>query len=101
LTIIFIFVIKIFYDPAAITASVEILLQIHRGSTSSRRQPPMPVTIVQAAIESALRDYIAHQLGDGIHLKMEIKLAATRGDKGFTATITIPRTTKDPARRIP
>ena len=49
----------------------------------------MQITLVQAEIEQALTEYIHRQINvrEGMHI--EIDLAATRGQQGFTAMIDI------------
>ena len=49
----------------------------------------MKIIIVQAEIEQAIRDYINSQLNVKDGHEIQIDLAATRGENGFTATIDI------------
>ncbi len=49
----------------------------------------MQITIVQAEIETAIRNYIQEQIVVREGMKIDIDLRATRGDAGFMATIDI------------
>lgn len=49
----------------------------------------MQITIVQAEIEQAIRDYVSSQLKVADGMEMTIDLSATRGAEGFKATIDI------------
>lgn len=57
----------------------------------------MQITLVQAEIEQALTEYIHRQINvrEGMHI--EIDLAATRGQQGFTAMIDIVPDVATPA----
>ena len=57
----------------------------------------MQITLVQAEIEQALTEYIHRQINvrEGMHI--EIDLAATRGQQGFTAMIDIVPDVAPPA----
>lgn len=47
----------------------------------------MQITLVQTEVEQALRDYVANRLTLAEGTTFSIELAATRGEKGITATI--------------
>lgn len=49
----------------------------------------MQIVINQAEIETAIRSHIQSKLSDKYGASIDIDLAATRGPKGFTATITV------------
>lgn len=52
----------------------------------------MKIMIVQAEIETAIRDYILSQINIREGMSVTIELAATRGASGFTAEIDISQT---------
>lgn len=49
----------------------------------------MQITIIQAEIEQAIRNYVGSQLKVADGMEMTIELSATRGAEGFKATIDI------------
>jgi hypothetical protein len=64
---------------------VEITLE----PTSIKEDTNMRIFLVQTEIEQALQNYISEQMSVADGKAFEIKIAATRGDEGFTAEINI------------
>lgn len=52
-------------------------------------EEPMQITINQAEIEEAIRDFVTRKLTVNAGQRIDIELKATRGDEGYTAIIDI------------
>lgn len=64
--------------------------------TSIKEDTNMRIFLVQAEIEQALENYISEQMSVADGKTFNIKIAATRGDEGFTAEINIVDKVEEP-----